>query len=92
MSDPGRNSYDEFLAQADQANHTTPASAPSKPKPKPSSSKEREITTFLDPNWSWTDISTWPLSVKFFPVFVALVGVFVGVYVQDYFKKGRVDG
>ena len=46
----------------------------------------KEITTIFDSNWSWSDFSSWPLSVKFFPVFIAGIAVFIGIYYQNVFR------
>lgn len=58
----------------------TPDKAGSGSKPR----QYDEVTTWLDDNWTWSQPSTWPLSVRFLPIFVALVVVFIGVYVHNY--------
>jgi hypothetical protein len=47
-------------------------------------------TTFLDSHWTWGDPSSWPLSIKFLPVGVALVAVYIAVYFQNVF--GDIPG
>ena len=48
----------------------------------PSEKRRAEPTTWLDSNWTWSDVSSWPLSVKFLPIVTALLVVFIGLYVR----------
>lgn len=44
--------------------------------------------TFLDDDWSWADPSSWPLSIKFLPVGVAIVGIYIAVSFPAVFGDG----
>ncbi|KAK3696349.1 hypothetical protein LTR37_018014 [Vermiconidia calcicola] len=41
---------------------------------------EDQPRSFLDEDWSWSDPSSWPLSIKFLPVAVAIIGIGITVY------------
>ena len=43
------------------------------------------------PEWSWGDYGSWPLSVKFAPAYVALLGIFIAVYYQNFVVQPGVD-
>ncbi|TKA29451.1 hypothetical protein B0A50_03463 [Salinomyces thailandicus] len=42
-------------------------------------------------DWSWSSPSSWPLSVRWAPVFVALVATFIGVYYTHYIEQPPFD-
>ncbi|KAI6823295.1 hypothetical protein KC332_g16576 [Hortaea werneckii] len=41
--------------------------------------------------WSWTDLSSWPLSVRWAPAFVVLLVAFVAVYWNHYITQPPLD-
>jgi hypothetical protein len=42
-------------------------------------------------NWSWTSPSTWPLSLKFSPIFIALMGLFTSIYYNHFLALPDLD-
>jgi hypothetical protein len=54
-------------------------------QPKDRKDGAKDIKTFLDNNWSWADPSSWPLSVKFLPIGVAIVAIYIATYFQGTF-------
>lgn len=44
-----------------------------------------------EPEFSWLNYSTWPLSVRWAPAFVLLLGVFIAVYYQNFMVDHGVD-
>ena len=50
-------------------------------KPEPTTQpKEQSTQPAYNPDWSWSDSSSWPLSVKFSPVLVAIFGAVLIAY------------
>ncbi|KAK3698069.1 hypothetical protein LTR37_017118 [Vermiconidia calcicola] len=52
--------------------------------------KDQPIS-FLDEDWSWSDPSSWPLSIKFLPVAVAIVGIGITVYFPSMSNQTRLN-
>ena len=50
-----------------------------KPPPKPQGQPQPQ-PTFLDSTWTWTDPTTYPLTIKFLPVLIAILATVLGVY------------
>ena len=42
-------------------------------------------------DWKWSDYSTWPLSVRWTPAYVALFGVFIAVYYVNFIETPSLD-
>ena len=52
---------------------------------------QRAQPPWLDGTWSWKDFSSWPLSIKFFPLLVPLTGIFIAIYYQQFFGNPDID-
>ena len=57
-----------------------------------SKNSSREPTTFLDSNWTWSDFSSWPLTVKFFPILIGVAAVLLAVIYQHLYGDKCISG
>ncbi|KAK5120800.1 hypothetical protein LTR85_005867 [Meristemomyces frigidus] len=66
----------------------TPAAATEKQETDSSTTADVQAA---EPEWSWSDYGSWPLSVRWAPAYVALIGVFIVVYYVTYVGDPGLD-
>ncbi|KAK4542299.1 hypothetical protein LTR36_006952 [Oleoguttula mirabilis] len=65
-----------------------PAVATEKHKPEASTTTDAQPAEL---EWSWSDYGSWPLSVRWAPAYVALIGVFIAVFYVNYVNDPGLD-
>ena len=50
---------------------------------RPQTEEPSEPSTFLDSNWTWSDFSSWPVSVKFSPAFILGLAIFIPLWFPE---------
>ena len=56
-----------------------------------SQTQAKEPTTFLDSNWTWSEFSSWPLSIKFFPALIPIVGIWIAILSPNLVQNVSLD-
>ncbi len=63
-----------------------PHATKSKPETRTKDEKGRDRPpTIFDPNWTWSNPSSWPLSIRFLPVGVAIIAIGLATYFPSVF-------